>query len=514
MNENNKKNNEALEIDLKRLFFALWNKAWMLIVAAILGAVIALVYTLNFVTPVYQSSAMFYVNNSSLSLGDTSVSITSSDIVASKNLVNTYIVILKSRTCLNDVIDYANLEKDYGITYGALRSMISASNVNETEIFQVTVTNQDPELAHKIANAIAYKLPKQISTIVEGTSAKIVDTAVVASTPSSPNPSRNAVLGFLVGTLLAAALIVLRTIYDVTIRSEEDIEQCCDLPILASVPNMFARSKGGYYESAENTTKRKKRSKKSTSSKKVTLIGKGISFAASESYKMLRTKLQFSFVDQKCPVIAVSSALAGEGKSLSSSNLAYALTQLDKKVLLIDCDMRRPTISTKLPVRKEPGLSNYLTGQNGLDVSIQPCSVDDAATFDVIASGQTPPNPIELLSSHKMEQTLDELRMHYDYIILDLPPVGEVSDAMVAAKLTDGILLVVRQDYCNTVALTNAIQQFEFVDSRILGIVVNCGGENSARYQNRYKQRPYRRYQSRYYYAPVKRAKNSNEHKG
>jgi len=504
MNDKNNKNNEAVEIDIKRLFFALWHKAWLICVAAVLGAVIAFVYTANFITPVYQSSAMFYVNNSSLSLGDTSVSITSSDLVASKNLVNSYIVILNTRTCLNDVIDYANLD----ISYGALRGMISASNVNDTEIFQVTVTNEDPELAYRIANAIAYKLPKQISSIIEGTSAKVVDTAVIAAAPSGPNTSRNSALGFLVGAALAAALIILHAIYDVTIRSEEDIIQCCDLPILASVPNMFARSKGGYYDSTETVnSRRKKRNKKNTSSKKITLIGKDISFAASESYKMLRTKLQFSFVDQKCPVIAVSSAMAGEGKSLSSTNLAYSMTQLDKKVLLIDCDMRRPTIFTKLPVRKEPGLSNYLTGQNDLGVVIQPCAVDDGATFDVIASGQTPPNPIELLSSHKMEQTLEELRQHYDYIILDLPPVGEVSDAMVASKLTDGILLVVRQNYCNTVALTNAVQQFEFVESRILGIVVNCGGENSARYQH-YKQR-YGKYQSRYYYSPAARRANN-----
>ncbi len=510
MNENNIKNSEAIEIDLKRLWYAVWQKIWLIAIAAVLGAVMALVYTKYMITPMYQSTAMFYVNNSSLSVGDTSVSISNSDIVASKNLVNTYIVILKSRSCLNDVIDYAGLD----MSYGTLKGMISASDVNETEIFQVTVTHADPQEAHKIANAIANILPKKISTVVEGTSATVVDYAVVPSSPSSPSFSRNAMLGFLMGAVLVVAVVILRTIYDVTIRNEEDILQCCDLPILTAVPNMFARSKGGYYESSDSANTRRKKTRKSSSTKKVTLIGKDISFAASESYKMLRTKLQFSFVDEKCPVIAVSSALAGEGKSLSSSNIAYSLRQLDKKVLLIDCDMRRPTISAKLPVRKEPGLSNYLTGQNSLEVAIQECSIDDGASFDVIASGQTPPNPIELLSSSKMEATLEELKKRYDYIILDLPPVGEVSDAMVAAKLTDGVLLVVRQDYCNTIALSNAVHQFEFVEARILGIIMNCGGENSARYQNRYKRSPYyRRYQSRYYYAPAKRNVSRSDEK-
>ena len=117
--------------------------------------------------------------------------------------------------------------------------------------------------------------------------------------------------------------------------------------------------------------------------------------------------------------------------------------------------------------------------------------MDTDSGFHVISSGRNPPNPIELISSAKMEKALEALRQSYDYIILDLPPVGEVSDAMVAAKLVDGILLVVRQDYCNTVALNSAVNQFEFIESRILGIVMNCVGERGGKYRKYYKYKKY-----------------------
>lgn len=484
-NINNAK--EVVEIDFGRIWSAIWKKIWVICVTAVLCTVIALTGTYFFVAPKYESSAMFYVNNNSLSVGDTSFSISQGDISAAKSLVDTYIVILNSKSCLNDVIDYAGVDMEYK----ELKDMISAAAVNNTEIFEVTVTSENPKQAEKLANAIAYILPKRISSIVEGTSANIVDYAVLASKPSSPNYTTTAIISFLIGFLVSVLIIALREIFDVTIRTSEDIEQCCEHPVLASVPDMQStQSHGEYYGYGA----KKKPTTRASQNKKVSLIGKDINFMASEAYKLLRTKLQFSFVeDINCPIIGVSSALAGEGKSLSSINLAYAIAQLDKRVLLIDCDMRRPSLSTKLPINKVPGLSNYLTGQTDIATAIQRCQLDENEGFDIIASGNNPPNPIELLSSSKMGNVLTALRQAYDYIIIDLPPVGEVSDAMVASKFVDGILLVVRQNYCNTVALSSAINQFEFIETRILGIVMNCVGETLGKY-SRYGRGYYSKY--------------------
>ena len=494
---------EIIEIDLKRIWKALWSKFWVICVSAILCAVISLTSTIYFITPKYQSSAMFYVNNNSLSVGDASFSLTSSDITAAKSLVDTYIVILKSRACLNDVIDYSGVD----VSYNELKNMISAAAVNSTEIFEIVVTSPNPEEAETLANAIAHILPKRISSIVEGTSANIVDYAVIASSPSSPSYTQNTLIGFIIGLLISVLIIVIREIFDITIRTEEDIEHSCSYPILSAVPDMLNHTtKGGYY--GYGNYEKSARKKAGIGQNQNKIIGRNISFAASEAYKLLRTKLQFSFVDEvKCPIIGVSSAMAGEGKSLSSVNLAFSLSQLDKKVLLIDCDMRRPSLETKLKIQKVPGMSNFLTGQNEMYEVIQNCSFDGDESFDVIAAGINPPNPIELLSSTKMEKALQSLKENYDYIIVDLPPVGEVSDALVAAKLVDGILLVVRQDYCNTNALVSAVKQFEFVDTHILGVVMNCVGEGNGKYGKKYYKRYYSNYQGSYI------ANNDNQNK-
>lgn len=490
MDEQIKTNDEVAELDFERLLNAVLDKAWLIAVVSLLGALIMMAVTFFFITPLYKSSAMFYVNNSAISVS-TSLSIDSGDISASKSLVNTYIVILNTRETLTEVIDYAGVNR----TYSEIKDMIEAESVDETEVFRVVVTSEDPQEADKIADAVAYILPKRISSIVEGTSAKIVDSAVVASQPSSPSYTVNTLMGLLIGFVLSAGFVVLRELFDVTVRSEEDINQVCKHPILASVPDMAAPSKGGYYYGYGN--KRRKSSADTVgkhSTHKPVLIGSQISFAAAEAYKLLRTKLQFSFTDDNvCRVIGLSSALSGEGKSLSAINLAHTLSQLDKKVILIDCDMRRPTLAEKLGIKSKPGLSDYLTGQSTMEELVQQCGIKrEEDAFLAITAGVNPPNPIELLNSNKMSQMLKEMRAVYDYVILDLPPVGEVSDALVVTKETDGMLLVVRQNYCDRVALGDTVRQFAFVNSKILGVVFNCTEEYGNRYGKGYYKRYYR----------------------
>jgi capsular exopolysaccharide synthesis family protein len=493
----NKKKHDEVEIDLGRLFRALLSRAWMIAIVSVLCTVLTVVGTILFITPKYESAAMFYVNNSNLSFGDTSVSISSGDLSTSRNLVDSYIVILNTRETLNDVIDYAGVP----YTYRELQKMISAKAVNETEIFRVTVTNPDPLEAEKIANAIAYILPKRISTIIDGTSAKVVDAAIVPSSPSSPSYTSNALLGFLIGFVLVVGIIALREIFDTTIRAEDDITQSCPHPILAEVPDMTAGSKGGYYGyGSSRSGKKKGKYATGNQTEKLALVGPGISFAAAESYKLLRTKLQFSFADESdCHVIGLSSAFSGEGKSLTAANLAFALSQLNKKVLLVDCDMRRPTLAEKLGISKYPGLSSYLTRQCAFEELLQRCSFEDNENaFHVITAGHNPPNPVELLSSDRMKNALSIMRGAFDYVILDLPPVGEVSDAMAIAKETDGILLVVRQNYCDRLALAEAARQFDFINAKTLGVIFNCTSESTGKYAKGYYKRYYKRYYKGY----------------
>ena len=505
MNTNENKfleKNEELEIDLQRLFSALIQRAWMIVAATVICALMTLGFTQFLITPMYESTAMFYVNNGSLSVGGTSLSLSSSDISVSKSLVDSYIVILKTRETLNDVADYAEIDR----SYGELKGMISASAVNDTEIFQVVVTSDDPAEAEKIADAISYLLPKRIANIVEGTSAEIVDHAVLPSKPSSPNVFKNTVLGAMIGFILSIGAVCIYEIFNTLIRSEEDVEQCCSYPVLTVVPDMRSQSKvGGYYQYTPKHTNRKSSKKKNKQEKKksihaedeLSFVGANLGFAAAETYKMLGTKVQFSFADDKdSHVICISSSLPGEGKSLTAINLAHSLSQLNKKVLLVDCDLRKPTMAQKLGIKQEPGLSNHLVRQCEITQTIQRLKLSATSSIDVVPAGDIPPNATELLSSDRMARMIETLRDAYDVIILDLPPVKEVSDALVVTNIADGVVLVARENYCDRPLLSSSVKQFEFVNAKIMGIVLNCSREAD---DNGKKYGKYGKYYGRYY---------------
>ena len=485
MNEETLNSSEYVEIDIMRLIGAVLRRAWIVVLVSIFSMALAFLITFFYVTPKYEAHAMFYVNNSSFNVGEATVSLSSSDITASKSLVDTYIVILDTWETQKDVIDYAGVD----MTCEAFKKMVSSKSVSDTEVFRVTITSEDPEEAAKLANAVAYILPKRIDRIVEGTSAQIVSSARIPSRPSSPDYTKNAVLGFLLGFVLSTGTIALIEIFDITIRTEEDTVQSSNLPLLAKIPDIFQKTKLNNYGYGASPKKETELSDKMNG-----LIGDGLSFIAAEAYKTLRTKVEFSFTDDThCPVIGISSAVAHEGKSVTAVNLAYSLAQLEYKVLLIDCDMRRPTIADKISIQRYPGLSNYLAGKDSLEKVLQTVICDSmGTTLKVVSAGRRPPNPMELLRSGKMTRTLAMLREMHDFIILDLPPVGEVSDALGVAKMVDGIILVACQGYSTRVSVKNAVNQFRFVGANLLGIVLN-------RVSNRQRGYGYQKYYKRYY---------------
>ena len=234
---------DETEIDLLQLAKALIKKWWIIAIASIVAAALALGYTYIFVTPKYQSSASFYVNSKNLDIGGVTASISSGEINAARSLVSVYIEILKSRTALNEVI------RDTGVEYkySELLKMISAASVNNTEIFKVTVTSHDPKEAELIVNQIAQKMPQWISDIVDGTSVRVVDYGIVPERRSSPSYSKNTILGFLIGFIGSSAVIIIMDLFDDVVHSEEYLTQTySDIPLLAVIPDLDAHNGGGY----------------------------------------------------------------------------------------------------------------------------------------------------------------------------------------------------------------------------------------------------------------------------
>lgn len=216
---------------------------------------------------------------------------------------------------------------------------------------------------------------------------------------------------------------------------------------------------------------RRKKAASPTSVESQNMIGDKLSFAASEAYKLLRTNLSFSLPDETgCKIIGVTSTLRGEGKSTTSINMAYTIAQTGKRVLLLEADLRLPTIAKRLKLHARPGISNMLVGQCTGGEILQPSGIMD--TLTVITAGNIPPNPAELLSSEQMHTVIKILSKSFDTIIIDLPPVSAVSDALVISKLVNGMVIVVRQDYCDKAALADVVRQIQFTDVKILGFVM------------------------------------------
>lgn len=231
-----------------------------------------------------------------------------------------------------------------------------------------------------------------------------------------------------------------------------------------------------------NQDKRRKNRDNLTPEESRKTLGENLSFAAAEAYKLLRTNLNFSLpaVDG-CKIIGVTSTLKGEGKSTTSVNIAYTMAQTGHKVLLMEMDMRLPTLAKRIRVKAKPGLSNLLVGQCGGNDIIQKSGL--LPNLWVVSAGDIPPNPAELLGSRNMEKTLGALADIFDVIIVDLPPVTAVSDAVIVSKLLHGMVVVVRQDYCDRSSLEDTVRQLRFADAKILGFVMTGATTQSKNYK-------------------------------
>ncbi len=227
------------------------------------------------------------------------------------------------------------------------------------------------------------------------------------------------------------------------------------------------------------------------------LIGDETAFGIREAYKTTRTNIMYTLSSKEgCKVIIVTSSIPGEGKTLTSINTALTFAMTGAKVLLIDCDLRKSKIHKYMNVSNDTGLSSVLGGFAELNDCIKR---DEERNLDYITTGHVPPNPLELLSSQKMIDVIEELKGKYDYIFIDTPPVNVVADTTAISSLADGILFVVRYKYTTQDMLYKAISSIEFVDAKILGFLLNDVDLANYTYAAKSKYGRYS-YKSYYYY--------------
>ena len=442
---------------LEKIFWTLKIKAIYIILCTTLGALATGFYADYTRTSVYMAQISFYVYSNPDYITDAFVNQGSSDITNAKNLISSYMQIMKSRTFLEKV------NEETGLNYSVenLRNIITASAISNTAAFTVSVFDVDPVNAMNIANAIGDLAPDEVIRIVKSGGIEILDDAVLPTVPyESTNLFKYILIGALAGFVLSAAWFLLRSLLDTTIRRKYEIEDLFTIPILGDVPQM------------EAVNKKQKINK---------LLNQESPFVIKESYSSIRAKLLFTGKGEKCPVYVITSADIHEGKTLNSINLALSYAQLGKKVLLIDADMRKRGMTELLDMKLEEGLSEYLAGMiDKINV------VKHKENLFLLPAGAIPPNPTELLSGEKWKKMIDMYKDEYDVIFIDLPPAGIVSDALNLAKMATAYILVVKEKVTKFDREQMVVAQLESLDANICGFIFN--GISTKSHDYNYKQ--------------------------
>lgn len=438
-------------MDLKEYLRVLRQRWLLILVVTATGALLAHGYSL-ITTPKYESSSQLFVAVQ----GNDSVGDLNQGSAFAQSRVSSYVLLATSPKVLQQASDTLGLDPS------DLIGAVSASNPAKSVLIDITAVSTDPLEAADIANAVAASL---ISLVSDVENANLADPAAPSTgsvpvgltkvqdateplNPFEPSIARNLAIGLLLGLLLGIATALLIEVLDTRLRGRQSIEKITS----ASVLGTFASEPSGAEQLILNSTEPYSR--------------------RAESYRQLRTHLQFANVDGGTRSVLVTSSIPGEGKSTTAANLALVLAESGVRVLLVDADLRRPRQDQMFGLEGSVGLTTVLTGQISLEDAAQP--IGGAGSLAVLTSGALPPNPSELLGSGAMERTLATMQATYDVVIIDTPPLVHVSDPTVLATLVSGVLLVSSADgMLHRDQLRQSLESLTFVKAKLLGLVLN-----------------------------------------
>ncbi|MGY2064494.1 polysaccharide biosynthesis tyrosine autokinase [Blastococcus sp. SYSU DS0619] len=430
-------------------------RRWLTVVvvgAVCLGASLGLSLA---ATPVYSASASLFF---SLQSGNNANELAQGSNFT-QNQMASYAALATTAAVLRPVIE----DLELGTDLRDLARQIRVTTPNDTVVLEIQVSSTSAAQAAEIANAVAEHLTQAVDDLApvdtQGNAtvrSSVVAPAVEPRYQTSPNTRLNLVVGALLGMVLGVLIALLREALDTRVRSADDVRPLTDAPVLAQLP-LHPASAGGL------------------------VVHQLPRSPQAELYRQLRTATQFLRIGGRPLMLAVTSALPGEGKSTVATNLALALSETTDRVLLVDADLRRPTVADRLGLEGAAGLSTVLVGRASFDDVVQEWGAPGLA---VLTAGEIPPNPAELLSSPGMAELAAQVRDRYDVVIWDSAPLLPVTDTQVLSAHTDGVLLVASGRRLQRAQLTASLDALRQVEARLVGVVLNMlrGGAGVATY--------------------------------
>jgi non-specific protein-tyrosine kinase len=405
-------------------------------------------------TPIYRATTTLLVNQT-----QTPGVIAYNDILTSERLTKTYSELVTKRPVLEAVIARVGQPEHFE----TLRDMVNVSVIRDTQLLRLSAESEDPALAAVLANATAQAFIDQnkVTDLSQPGSVSVVELATMPTSPVKPQIPLNVALGIVAGLVVAAGLVLFMEYLDDTVKSEQDVERLAGLTTLGMVVRFGRRGS------------------------RQPVSGYGSRSPAAEAYRAIRTSVQFASMDRPGQVLLVTSPNAGDGKSTTAANLAVTMASAGKRVVLVDGDLRKPSLHQVFNLENKVGLTSALLSGNGARSCIQSSGFDNLL---VLASGPLPPNPSELLSSPRMRDLVEALRREADVVVMDSPPALLVTDATLLAALADGTILVAEAGRTRSAALRQAVDGLSRATDRLLGVVLNkTGRRGTAAYHHYYQ---------------------------
>lgn len=453
-----KKNSKGLEINIVAFFRELSKKLWIIIAVTVIGAICGAVFAEATRTETYTSTVSFVVNTAT-----ENEQAASGEINAQINMAGTFSYILSSR-----VMKDAIVEKYPGeINYATVDKSISVKVVTSTNVIVMSVTAEDPKVAYGIANTVVEVYGDIVSETYPNAKLTLCDRPVLSTYPNSDKSliSFAAMFGFIAAVLCCAVYFIMFLVKD-TAKSANELCDKLDVHILGSVQQITNKNK---------------------TAKGLLVTDRKNGFSFIETYKSIRTKIENNSARTGNKVFIVTSACENEGKTTTCVNIALSLAQNGKNVLIIDADLRKPSVSKLLSLPDtEYGLSDVIIGRATLDNAIKRVTGFDVC---VLADQNGVPNPSELLSTDKMEATIEEVRKEFDYVLIDTAPASLVTDTSVIAGFVDAAIVVVREDFAPYSRIRMSIEDIDSNGAEIIGCVFNADTSNvskNGRYGRRY----------------------------